>query len=450
MSWRLSDSPDQLRSDLESLRAVVLAYAVYAGDVAPIAGCGAELFGWNLHREIFDTIVKLHLDGHPVNPLTVGNSVEVPGARSLVAKLNEVWLDQQPGSRSVPVLVDRLADLAARELALRRTNELKQALEAGNDAGGLAESVLEALSSSRRSEEPDEVQWEEFWRADDPGPQWIAEPLIAAGRGHLFHAKHKVGKSLLALDLAATVATGRAILRGANPAGPRHVLYVDWEMTPADLRDRLESFGYGPETDLSHLHYCFHPHSDPLDTARGGQRLVAWAEACCAELVVLDPFQRVVQGDENDADTIRAFYRHTGQPLKARGIAMVRLDHDGKDSAKGSRGSSAKGDDVDIIWAVKPSLDGLELESTARMPWVPKRVALSRDENGRHTLEHRPEAYSAGTEEIAARLEALDVPYGATIAEAMEVLKDNGGGKRKAVVGDALRWRRAHRPHGKP
>ena len=46
-------------------------------------------------------------------------------------------------------------------------------------------------------------------------------------------------------------------------------------------------------------------------------------------------------------------YRNTLAPLKQRGIAVLRLDHQGKDGSSGQRGSSAKDGDVDTIWRLK-------------------------------------------------------------------------------------------------
>jgi Fe2+ transport system protein FeoA len=41
-----------------------------------------------------------------------------------------------------------------------------------------------------------------------------------------------------------------------------------------DLRERLEGFGYGPDDDLSLLHYALLPTIDPLDTELGAAYVV--------------------------------------------------------------------------------------------------------------------------------------------------------------------------------
>jgi RecA-family ATPase len=96
------------------------------------------------------------------------------------------------------------------------------------------------------------------------------------------------------------------------------------------------------------------------------------------KVVILDTFGRAVDGDENDADTVRAFYRLTGSQLKQRKIAYLRVDHTGKDFAKGARGSSAKNDDVDLIWSMQRTVEGFQLKSRSRVSWVPAVLNIRR------------------------------------------------------------------------
>ena len=103
------------------------------------------------------------------------------------------------------------------------------------------------------------------------------------------------------------------------------------------------------------------------------------------QLVIIDTFGRAVEGDEDSADTVRAFYRHTGLMLKTMGITYLRTDHTGKDTSKGQRGSSAKNDDVDLIWRLTRTTtqqgDSIRLERThSRIPWIPPELTIIREE----------------------------------------------------------------------
>jgi hypothetical protein len=95
------------------------------------------------------------------------------------------------------------------------------------------------------------------------------------------------------------------------------------------------------------------------------------ARQCQAELVIIDTFSRAVEGAENDADTVRNFYRWTAINLKAEGRSLLRIDHAGKDLKKGARGTSAKNDDVDLVWQMVRTGDNIKLTATKkRHTWI--------------------------------------------------------------------------------
>ncbi|MGE3445910.1 MAG: AAA family ATPase [Acidimicrobiia bacterium] len=296
------------------------------------------------------------------------------------------------------------------------------------------------------------VDWATLW-AHESGEEWLVEPIIPARRGTAIVAGGKTGKSLLLLDVAAAFATGRPILGRANHDGPRHVLYLDYEMTEDDLRERLEAMGYGPDADLSHLHYAALPAIDPLDTAAGGQYVVQLAHHVAAELVVIDTLARAVGGEENDADTYRAFYMNTGALLKQAGITMVRVDHVGHSAKERARGSSAKADDVDLVWLLTVRDDGLQLKHNGicRVSWVPPEVNLRRDTDPlRHVLTGYA-AWPAGTREVAERLDQLEAPLDISKRKAVDLLREvNGKAARGEVVAAALKFRRQRIERGEP
>jgi hypothetical protein len=290
------------------------------------------------------------------------------------------------------------------------------------------------------------LDWDTFWNHDRDEAEWLAEPVIPAKRSVAIFAPGGDGKSLFVLWLAVGLATGKRLL--APPTDPVNVLYIDYEMTEDDLAERLENMGYGPDSDLSHLHYALLPSLPGLDQPEGGKAVVELAREVDAQLVIIDTFGRAVHGDENDADTVRAWYRWTGLNLKAEGRAFVRIDHAGKDLDKGQRGTSAKNDDVDIVWRWTKQ-DGGTFKLVAkkrRMGWVPETVELVKNEYpvsykilGGHT-------YPPGTRELAATLEELGVPVAANRKTNSEALKAAGKGARNALVGAAMRWRREEIP----
>ena len=222
------------------------------------------------------------------------------------------------------------------------------------------------------------VDWGKFWDDDQSDEDWLAYPLIPRGRAIALFAPAKAGKSTITLAVAAAAATGRKIL-GYQASDPVDTLYMDYEMTASDLQQRLMELGYGPEDDLSRLHYALLPSLPPLDETAGASALLDLCDATLAEFVVIDTFGRAVGGDEDSADTVRAFYRNTGLTLKARGITYLRTDHSGKDTARGQRGSSAKNDDVDLVWKLTREGHHITLERThSRIMWGPSKLEIDR------------------------------------------------------------------------
>jgi hypothetical protein len=285
------------------------------------------------------------------------------------------------------------------------------------------------------------VNWDQFWTRERTSQEWIVEPIIPSGRAVALVGGAKTGKSELLQFMTASAVAGLPTL--LQPAtGQLTAVYLDLEMTEEDLYDRLTEMGFGPETDFSRLHYLLLPSLPPLDTREGGTALLEFCLDVEADLVMIDTTARAVLGEEDSSDTFRAFARHTGQRLKAAGITWVRADHTGKDAARGARGSSAKNDDVDVVWQATRSQEGLKLRAThRRMAWVPEVVNLRRVENDLR-YEVVRDAYPAGTKDAADALDAAGVPLDASCRAAQAALRDAGQGRSMGAISAALRWRR--------
>ncbi len=283
------------------------------------------------------------------------------------------------------------------------------------------------------------VDWAAFWAEERKDRQWLLEPILAYGRGHSLYASQKVGKSLLTQWMALTL----------TACGDTIIIYLDYEMGEDDLHDRLTDFGYGPEIDLSRLRYALLPSIPPLDTVQGGNalfKLVDVEQAAHPEkhiAVIIDTTSRAFQGPENDSDTTRAFYRCTGLGLKQREVTWARLDHAGKDQSKGQRGSSAKGDDVDVVWNLARSKDTYILSRRAsRMAWVPEKVRLDRSD-GPLNFDIVHTGPTAAAIEFACILTVLRVPIDCTNRQARTVLKAESISVPNDVLAEAIRYRKS-------
>lgn len=290
------------------------------------------------------------------------------------------------------------------------------------------------------------IDWHDLFATDDDGEEWIIEPLLPARRMVALYSAPKAGKSLLMLEIAVAIARGSEVI-GSRPDRPYRVLYVDFENDPrGDVRTRLEAMEVGPN-ELDNLCYLTFPSLAKFDTAQGALDLLRHVEHYECEVVVIDTVSRAVMGEENENDTWLAFYRHTGLALKRAEVACIRLDHSGKDSAKGMRGGSAKYGDVDAVWRLTSiGEDTIALECTDnRMPVPVKQLTLIRQE---FPLSHRVagDAWQAVTDakvhEVDQRLDALGVPSSASVREAREALRRAGDKVAQGPLAKAVRLRK--------
>jgi hypothetical protein len=248
------------------------------------------------------------------------------------------------------------------------------------------------------------LDWYALWE-DDTEEEWIHDPLLPARRSVTIWGAPKVGKSLLILEFAVAISRGETFL-DYTPERRVRVLYVDFENDPrGDIRSRLQAMGYKPD-DLDHLDLLSFPSMAGLDSERGALELLEAVKAYRSEVVVIDTVSRSVDGEENNNDTWLKFYRHSGLALKRAGVALIRLDHPGKDETKGTRGGSAKSGDPDAIWKLtRVTEDRFRLECTdSRMTLSTKSLHLTRHTTPR--LHHTVNAISAVTD-FQAKVNAL-------------------------------------------
>lgn len=283
------------------------------------------------------------------------------------------------------------------------------------------------------------VDWVELWN-EERGDDWLVEPVLAKGRTTAIYARQKAGKSFVALEMVVALVTGSALWE--RPAAETvSVLYLDAEMTSDDLVERLSDMGHAGAI-FPKLAYYLLPDLPPLDTEAGAAALELLIIEHQAEVVIIDTMTSLVAGDENAADTFRAFHRHTGMMLKRHGVTTLRLDHAGKTAESGQRGSSAKADDPDVVFELSKDGDRVLLRAThRRVGWVPDRVRLTKVELPyvHHRLDR--DGFIAGTAEVVELLDRLNVPVDASTREAMDALRAAGEGRRRACVVSARRAR---------
>jgi hypothetical protein len=300
---------------------------------------------------------------------------------------------------------------------------------------GDAAPQLAALESIAGRYSP--VDWAAAWKGQPESVEWLIEPFLEAGTVNVLFAKAGTGKSLLALEWALMLARDE-----------RSIVYVDDENRIPDVVERLQAFGAEP-SELSRLRLYSFAGLPPLDTIDGGTHLLALAVTARAELVVLDTTTRMVAGRENDADTFLQLYRCSLARLKGHGITVLRLDHPGKDEARGQRGSNAKDGDADTIWKLTEVAKGRKYKmhrDKNRSGHAPDHedVDVERQYDPlRHAWAVRdrsPEKAAVG--QLCGQLDSLGVPPSAGADRCRTALRTAGIKASNDLISKAVRQRR--------
>ncbi len=294
---------------------------------------------------------------------------------------------------------------------------------------------------------PGLVDWEELFTGPPYEQEWLAPFLIPKGKLITLFGEAKLGKSLLALEAAAAVASGRPFL--GQPTIKTNVLYLDFENHPrSDIRPRLEAMGYIWEELKDCLFFLSFPQISDLNTATGGQRLYEMVTNHNIGLVVVDTIVRIIEGKENDNDTWNDLEKFAERLLKRDGVTFVRIDHPGKDVDKGPRGGSAKTGDVDLTWLLSAARDGkLRLKSIGhRFPLEHSDLILERLTTPvlRHELvtSNRKPTPSERLKFLISILDARNESSELTVEQTGEILRNLGQTVSRELVAEVARTRK--------
>ncbi|MGE2835134.1 AAA family ATPase [Mycobacterium sp. SMC-4] len=249
--------------------------------------------------------------------------------------------------------------------------------------------------------------------------QWLLPDVLARDSYISLSAAPGTGKSVLARGIAVDASLGQIHTDHTSTDrperfNPARVIYLDAENGEDWWRDGLNAMN--APLDLPNLAVVCYPDLAGLDTANGAREFLQLVSELSknlggCDLVVFDTVSRFIAGGENDADTWSQFYRNAIQPLRDQKIAILRLDHLGKNADLGPRGSSHKLSDVDADFRLTtptPGSNDLALTlGKRRRPHFAETVRLRRIDNPlRH--EHRSLAAGLTTQRSDGTVAAVD------------------------------------------
>src|SRR6266581_1402723 len=206
-------------------------------------------------------------------------------------------------------------------------------------------------------------------------PPGLVEPGLLPPQGILFvGGEPKVGKSLLVVNLALSLAAGSGRSGFSIPA-PRRVLICQFELPVPQFVGRLAVMrrAMGIAADLNLL-VDTHATGHLLCAPQGMNHFLAAAKAAAAEVIILDPLYSTHDQDENDTRSMAALCQSLLRLRDASQAALIVIHHVRKSAGRhelGSafRGSSALhavGDSYMLLTRPSPQLPTVELRFQLR------------------------------------------------------------------------------------
>jgi len=193
---------------------------------------------------------------------------------------------------------------------------------------------------------------QEYFNLDIQKPSFIIERLIKENSINFISGPKGNGKTEFTLGLTHAIASGGKFLR-YTAHEPRPIIYVDGEMDPFDIKERSISYTQNKFPDPYYFNIINYSHQKdqklPDIKFKEGQDLILKSikeienKTTKKPVLVLDNLRSLSNYKENDSDEWRPIGLWLLQ-LRALEIVTIVIDHHGKNSDGGPRGSSSKTD----------------------------------------------------------------------------------------------------------
>ena len=217
-------------------------------------------------------------------------------------------------------------------------------------------------------------------------PTWILPYLVPGSAATSLIAVGGSMKSLLALAIACTVASGSTHFLGMKPKVTGPVLYLDLEDDEHEHARRMRAM-CGTEKAPEELLYF--RQAAPL--ARVADSLAKRADELDAALLIVDSVMLARGGEANYAEPTLAFY----SALRQIGRPAVLVDHKSREAArkgwKGAYGSVVNDNTRRLTWEItgpQPTLDGQVIRldqgktnNFGKLPPLGFRIVIESDED---------------------------------------------------------------------
>lgn len=181
--------------------------------------------------------------------------------------------------------------------------------------------------------------------------RWLIDRLWGYDAVGILGGEPKCCKSLCALTMAVSVASGRSCLGGHRPLRTGTVLVFAAEDAPHIVRERLSLLSAGLDVDLPEIPIqIITAPSLRLDCEKDRQRLALTVAAHAPVLLILDPFVRLHRVDENVAGEVAPILAGLRELQRSHGCAVLVVHHARKGASGVRSGQALRGSSEFHAW----------------------------------------------------------------------------------------------------
>ena len=309
------------------------------------------------------SVIVAQARGLPACAVTSGENADIP--EELFDELRQAWQGSiilapdcdDTGYKWARKWLDRLNGYQAKAVDFHGSKGFDLAdfiLLNGEDVDVRFAELPDLILKEKPEEPANKYRWtvDELLKTDFPEMRWIVQDRLPAGLT-VFAGRPKLGKSILANQIAVAVATGGMVFDVRVEPGP--VLFLALEDSPRRVKDRLVKMGIRPGAPI-----VFYNRWKPFH--KGGiEDLLTEMMITNYRLVVVDTWKRATAGLDsmkNEAELSTIFDQLQRFSIN-KNMGLLIIDHTRKkitgmsdDPVDDVLGSSSKTTDADAILAL--------------------------------------------------------------------------------------------------
>lgn len=245
--------------------------------------------------------------------------------------------------------------------------------------------------------DPKSIEMKDFFvvpsklvNADKRKRDWLVEGLIERGTKGLVVARPKTGKSLLFLEIAVCLASGKGLFGGRPYVRPVKVAVVSREDGPEIVQDRLYQLAKGHGLDPKELdrNVLINTHEQAasfnIQKDDDRKKMIDWLRAGKVEFCVIDVLERIHLAKENSNDEMKIVMKSIEDIGKEAECQMCVIHHTREDG--GVKGATSIEGWADYIFKLESDSQDetiktlkMRTKSSAPIPEIRVRYTQSED-----------------------------------------------------------------------